>query len=275
LATAPLVGQGAQAPVARRTGVGHGFQGGEGLGGDDEQRLRRIQVARRLDEVGRVDIGDEAEGHAAFAVVFQGFVGHHRAEVGAADADVDDVADALAGVAGPGAAAQAVGEVRHLVEHRMHCGDHVLAVEDDALVTRRAQGDVQHCPLLGDVDLLPAEHGVDPPAQPALLGQLHQQTNGFVGDEVLGVVQIETGAFRCQALTAPPIGGEKAPATAQHASVRDAPPGPARPDAASTLPVLSSPFPSPYVVATPTDPDAGGCQCKPPARSLGNHSVHR
>ena len=35
------------------------------------------------------------------AVVAQRLVGHDRAEVGAADADVDDVADALAGVAGP------------------------------------------------------------------------------------------------------------------------------------------------------------------------------
>ena len=32
-------------------------------------------------------------------VVAQRLVGHHRAEVGAADADVDDVADRLAGVA--------------------------------------------------------------------------------------------------------------------------------------------------------------------------------
>ncbi len=53
----------------------------------------------------------------AVAVVLERLVGHHRPEVGAADADVDDVADALAGVALPRAAADAVGEVGHLVEH--------------------------------------------------------------------------------------------------------------------------------------------------------------
>ena len=55
------------------------------------------------------------------AVVPQRLVGHHRAEVGAADADVDDVADALARC-GPSSAPlrTRVGEARHPVEHRVH-----------------------------------------------------------------------------------------------------------------------------------------------------------
>ena len=100
-----------QRPVARRVGVGHRLQRREGLRGDDEQRLRRIEVARRLGEVGAVDVGDEAERHGAVAVMLERLVGHHRPEVGAADADVDDVANALAGVALPFAAADAVGEI--------------------------------------------------------------------------------------------------------------------------------------------------------------------
>ena len=90
----------------------------------------------RLGEIRAVDIGDEAEGHAPLAVVPERFVGHHRAEIGAADADVDHVADALAGVALPGAAAHAIGEVRHLVEHGMDLGHDILAV--DAGWKRRA-----------------------------------------------------------------------------------------------------------------------------------------
>ena len=54
-----------QAPRARRLRVGHRLQRGEGLRGDDEQRLRRVEVARRLGEVGAVDVGDEAEGQVA------------------------------------------------------------------------------------------------------------------------------------------------------------------------------------------------------------------
>src|SRR5258707_15656977 len=45
-------------------------------------------------------------------------VGHHRPQIGAADADVDDVADWLAGVAAPRTAAYAIGKIGHAVEHR-------------------------------------------------------------------------------------------------------------------------------------------------------------
>ena len=39
---------------------------------------------------------------------------------------------------------------------------------------RSAQGDVQHGPILGDVDLLAAEHGLDALPQAALSGELDQ-----------------------------------------------------------------------------------------------------
>ena len=35
----------ARRPVARGVGVGHGLEGGEGLGGDDEQRFGRVEIA--------------------------------------------------------------------------------------------------------------------------------------------------------------------------------------------------------------------------------------
>ena len=66
-------------PVARRVGVGHGLQRGEGLRRDDEQRFRRVEVAGGLGEVGAVDVGDEAEGHVAVAVMLERLVGHDRA----------------------------------------------------------------------------------------------------------------------------------------------------------------------------------------------------
>ena len=83
-----------------------------------------------------------------------------------------DVADALAGVAFPFAAADAVGEVGHLVEHGVNLRHDVLAVDDDGCALRRPQGHVQHGAVFGDVDFLAAEHGVDPRAQPGFLGQL-------------------------------------------------------------------------------------------------------
>ena len=121
---------------------------------------------RRFDEVGAVDVRDEAKRQCAVAVVPQRFVRHHGPEVGTADADVDDVANALAGVALPLAAANAVREGRHLVEHGMHLRHDVLAVDDDRRALRRSQRHVQHGPIFGDVDLLAAEHGVDPARRP-------------------------------------------------------------------------------------------------------------
>ena len=120
-------------------GVGHRLQGREGLRGDDEQRFRRIEIVDRFGEIGAIDVGNEAEGHVAVAVMLERFVGHHRPEVGAADADVDDVANALAGVALPVAAADAVAKAGHLVEHGVDLRDDVLAVDDDGCVPSGAR----------------------------------------------------------------------------------------------------------------------------------------
>src|ERR1700730_17602689 len=117
-------------PVARALSVGHRLQRREGLRGDDEKRFRRIEIARRLHEIGAIDVGNEAESHGAVAVMLQRLVRHHGPEVGAADADVDDVAYALARMTLPLATAHTLGEVGHLVEHGMNLGHDVLAVYD-------------------------------------------------------------------------------------------------------------------------------------------------
>ena len=48
--------------------------------------------------------------------------------------------------------------------------DDILAIDKDGFPFGRAQGDVQHRPLLGDVDLVPAKHGVDALPQAGFLG---------------------------------------------------------------------------------------------------------
>ena len=128
-----------------------------------------IEIAHRLGEVRAVDIGDEAEGHRAVAVVPQRLVGHDRPEIGAADADIDHIADALAGMAFPCPAAHPLGEVRHLVQHRMDVGHDIPAIENDGSPARRAQRHMQHRAVLGDVDLVAAEHRVDAVLQPGLV----------------------------------------------------------------------------------------------------------
>ena len=189
-------------PVARALRVGHRLQRGEGFGRNDEQRFRRIEIAGRLHEINAVHVRDEAERQAALAVMFERLVSHHRAEVRTADADVDDVLDAFAGVAFPFAAADALGERGHLVEHGVDFRHDIFSVHEDGRALRRAQGDVQHGAVFRDVDFLAAEHRVDPPAQPGFLGQLDQQLERFVGDAVLRVIQKQPGRLGGQALAA-------------------------------------------------------------------------
>ncbi len=139
----------------------------------------------------------------------QCFVGHHRPQIGAADADVDDIADRLAGVPLPVAAADAVAEVGHLVEHGMHLRHHIHAVHHDGLRLRGAQGSVQDGALLGDVDLVAPKHGVDARPQTGFLGQLEKQFESVVSDAVLGVVEVDADSLGLQALAALGVVGEK------------------------------------------------------------------
>ncbi len=54
----------------------------------------------------------------------------------------------------------AIGEGSHLVQHGMHVGHDILAVDFNLRSSRSAQSDMQHRAFLGDVDLLAAKHGI-------------------------------------------------------------------------------------------------------------------
>src|SRR5882724_4933593 len=117
-------------------------------------------------EIRAINVRNEPEGHAALAVMLERLVGHHGSEVGAANADVDDVADALACVSFPLPAPYAIRELSHLVQDPVNLGHYVLAVNDDGSSFGRAKGHVQDRPLLSGVNLLPSKHGVNPRFQP-------------------------------------------------------------------------------------------------------------
>src|SRR6516225_1092044 len=115
-------------PGARRMRVRHGFKRRKRLRGNHEEGLRSIEIADRLSEVSPVNVGHEAKREGAIAVKSQRFISHYRSQVGAADTDVDDVADALAGMSSPLAVPDAIGKIRHLVEHGVNLGYDVLAI---------------------------------------------------------------------------------------------------------------------------------------------------
>src|SRR5579859_6585668 len=98
-------------------------------------------------------------------------MGHDRPQVRTAKPDVDDVADALAGMPQPSSAADLVGEIRHPVEHGVHFGHYVDAVYQYPLASGATQSNMQYRPLFGHVDLRTVEHGIDVRAQPAFSGQ--------------------------------------------------------------------------------------------------------
>ncbi len=152
-------------------GVGQRLKCRERLGADDEKCLLGIEVTRGFVEVGAINVGDEAEGHIAPAVMTQRLVGHYRAQIRATDADVNDVADRPIRVSTPAAAADCFGESRHAVEDRTDLGHDVDAVAKNPLVFRRAQGDMENGALLGHVDFLTAEHRFDALGQTAFMSQ--------------------------------------------------------------------------------------------------------
>ena len=118
-----------QQPGAHDLRVRDGLERREGLGRDDHEGRLRVQVLRGLTRVGGVDVGDKAALQALLHVGLQGLIRHDGAEVGAADANVDDGLHRLASDAHPLAGADAAGEGVDLLQHLVHVGDRVLAVD--------------------------------------------------------------------------------------------------------------------------------------------------
>ena len=51
-----FIAQAFEQPIAGALGVGHGLKGGEGFGGDHEERLRGVEIANCLDKVDPIDV---------------------------------------------------------------------------------------------------------------------------------------------------------------------------------------------------------------------------
>src|SRR5579863_4883027 len=141
----------------------------------------------------------------------QRFVVHDRSEIGATDADIDDIANALAGVTFPRSAAHSSGEIGHFVEDGVHVGYDVSSVKHNGCATWRAERDVQHRAFFGDVDYVAAEHGGDARLEAAFSSELLQQRQRFVGHSVLGIVEIKAGRIDGEPFAAAGIVGKELP----------------------------------------------------------------
>ncbi len=88
------------------------------------------------------------------------------------------------GVPFPLSSAHTIGKHSHFLQHGVHLGHHIFAIDDDRRPSGRPQGHVQHRSLLGDVDLVPAKHGFDPGPHARFLRQREQQLQRFVRNQV-------------------------------------------------------------------------------------------
>ena len=102
----------------------------------------------------------------------------------------------------PGAAPDPVREIGHLIKHCVDLGHYILAVDDYRCTSRRAQSDMQNGSILRDINLIASKHRIDPRSQAGFLCQLKQELEGFIGDAILRVIEVETHCLRGQALAA-------------------------------------------------------------------------
>ena len=198
-----------QEPAPRRMRVGHRLLGGEGLGGHQEQDCLRVHLLQRLHQVSRVHVGDEMDAQIRAGIRLERRADHLRAQVRAADADVDDIRDGLAGVAFPRTRAHRLAEGAHMRQHPVDLRHHILPVHVDGGVGAVAQRHVQHRPLFGRIDLLPAEHRPHPQPQPGLLRQSHQQRYRPLRDAVLRIVEQDFAQLQREFFEALGILGEQ------------------------------------------------------------------
>lgn len=117
-------------------------------------------------------------------------------QIGTADADVDNVGQLLAGKANPLAAADLFRKLLHVVQHAVDAvgpAHDVRAVDLHVPAADIPQRGVVDGTVLGEVDLVAAEHGIALALDAGLLGQLDEQVERLVGQKVLAEVEEDVG----------------------------------------------------------------------------------
>ncbi len=102
-----------QKPAARRLRIHHRLHRRKRLRRDDEQRRFRIDQRQHRIQIVAIDVGDEMHAQARMGKCAQRAAHHLGPQIGAADADIDDIGDRLAAMAGPVAGAHPIGKAVH------------------------------------------------------------------------------------------------------------------------------------------------------------------
>ncbi|GIX37577.1 MAG: hypothetical protein KatS3mg127_0816 [Silanimonas sp.] len=167
-------------PVAHQRAIEQGLLGAEALGDEDGRGARWIEAGQQPGGGMGIDIAEEVQAEAAIAEIAQGVHRQPRTEIGAADADVDDIGD----LAGP----QGLGQ-------RPHPGAGGRGLGGGLRGYRRledgAQGTVQGRAALRAVDLLAMEKRPDGLAHATGTGHGEQCLQSLVIDVLAGEAGIE------------------------------------------------------------------------------------
>ncbi len=181
-------------PGARCPRVGLGLQRGEGLGGDQDQCPRRIEVLGHGQECVAIHVGQEARLHAHVAATDgERLGGDAWAEIGTADADIHHVCETLAGCAAPVAVVHGGHEPAHAVAFGGGDFRGVLDAAGEGRlqpgVRRRAQRHVHRGAVFGYVHHLPGEQPAAEALQVGGAGEFEQGFQHFGVDGGLRVVE--------------------------------------------------------------------------------------
>ena len=164
-----------------------------------EEMMKRVSSADRSRVAStksvEVDVRDEAHRHVAPGVMAKRLVGHHRAEVGPADPDVDDVADGLAGVALPLARPHPFGEGAHRVEDVVHLLYDVRPVHYESCPRGMRSATCRTDRSSDTLMCSPRNMASRLAGKIRFLGQPDQEADRLVGDPVLRVIEIDTDGF--------------------------------------------------------------------------------
>merc|ERR1719495_143340 len=144
---------GFEEPVFGGCCVGNSFLCGEGFAGNYEESCLWVELLQGLSHVRPVNVGHKVNLWSN-GKGLKGLGDHEGTEVGAADANVDDVGDCLAGVALPGARDHAGTEILHVVEDSIYSRHHILSVNLDGNIGSVPQGNMKNRPILREVDFL-------------------------------------------------------------------------------------------------------------------------
>lgn len=116
----------------------------------------------------------------------------HNSQIGATDTNVDDSGELLAGETSPLTAADLFRKLLHVLEDIVDTArdiHDILAVNLHFPAANVAQSSVEDGTVLSKVDLVTTEHGITLSLNASLVGELGQQLEGLISQEILAKVK--------------------------------------------------------------------------------------